>query len=369
MIEEYSFGSWIRRRRKALDLTQQELARLINCSLSTIVKIESDQRRPSRQIAELLAEHLNIPKDQWEPFVKIARGLKSVDHIPVFPVPLEPFPESSTGKATSRLPVPPNPLVGRKHELAEVMRLIALPECRLLTIAGPGGVGKTRLALQVVHEIKATNPSPFPDGFCFVPLAPVSAIEFIPKAIAGAINFDLSGPLKPEDQLLIYLHNKRLLLFLDNFEHLLEGTQTLTRILERTPGVKILTTSRERLNVTGEWVFDLHGLPIPPIEEDVNPEEYSAAKLFLNRAQQARTNFLLKIEERPIVAQICKMLDGMPLGIELAAAWVRTLPLSEIAAEIARDLDFLATAAREIPERHRSLRVVFIHSWNLVLPA
>jgi len=369
MIEDYSFGSWIRRRRKALDLTQQELAHRVNCSLSTIGKIESDQRRPSRQIAKLLAEQLGIPKNQWELFLKVARGLKPVDQISPVPIHLEPLLQTSAGKATCLLPVPPTPLVGRKHELAEIKSLLTTPECRLLTIAGPGGVGKTRLALQVAHDLNATHPPPFPDGVCFVSLASVRATEYIPKAIAGVIRFDLSGPLNPEDQLLNYLQKRTMLLLVDNAEHLLEGTKTFTRILERAPGAKFLVTSRERLNLMSEWVFDLHGLPVPPLDTDEGLEEYSAAKLFLTRVQQAQTAFLIQEEDRPVVAQICRILDGNPLGIELAAAWVRILPLGEITAEITHDLDFLTTSARDIPERHRSLRVVFDHSWNLLTPA
>lgn len=368
MIEEYSFGSWIRRQRKALDLTQQELARRVNCSLSTIVKIEGDQRRPSHQIAELLAMHLSIPENQRELFLKVARGLKSIDQMSLLPMHLEHLLQTTPGKATCILPVLPTPLVGRKNELAELIRLLTLPECRLLTIVGPGGVGKTRLALQVAHDLTSTKPPSFPDGLCFVSLASVMAIEFIPKAIAGAIGFELSGPLKPEDQLLNYLQKRRMLLLVDNTEHLLAGIETFTRILEKAPGVKLLVTSRERLNLRSEWVFDLQGLLAPPLDMDKEPENYSAAKLFLYRAQQTQIDFLLQEEDRPAVAQICRMLDGLPLGIEMAAAWVRTLPLSEIAAEIAQDLDFLTTSARDIPERHRSLRVVFDYSWNLLTP-
>lgn len=367
-MDEYSFGAWIRRRRKGLDLTQQELARKINCSLSTIVKIESDQRRPSQQIAALLAEHLSIPKNQWELFVRVARGLKPIDQVSPVPIHLDPLFQKTAGKATCKLPAPPTPLVGRKHELTEVMRLVTLPECRLLTVTGPGGVGKTRLALQIAHDLMVIDPSSFPDGVCFVPLASIMRKENLPKAIAGAIGFNLSGPLSPEDQLLNYLQRKSLLLLLDNAEHLLDGAEVFIRILEHAPGVKLLVTSRECLNVRSEYIFDLHGLSYPPIDADVDLEEYSAVKLFLNRAQQAQTNFFLKREDRPVIAQICRMLDGNPLGIELAVAWVRTLPLSEIATEISRDLDFLMTSARDIPERHRSLRVVFDHSWNLLSP-
>jgi predicted ATPase/transcriptional regulator with XRE-family HTH domain len=365
-VDEYSFGSWLRRRRRALDLTQAELARRVSCSLSTIVKIESDQRRPSRQVAELLAHHLSIPENQVGLFLKVARGQKPVDQMPPLPVPQEPLLPTVAGQATCALPVPPTPLVGRKPELGEIIHLLTLPDCRLLTIAGLGGIGKTRLALQVVQDLGAASPSHFPDGICFVSLASIVAIENIPKAIAGAVGFDLSGPLSPEDQLLGYFQKKRVLLLLDNAEHLLEGAGAFARILENAPGVKLLVTSRERLNLRSEWVFDLQGLPVPPLDADEELEEYSAAKLFLERARQVQYNFSLQEKDRPVVARICRMLDGIPLGIELAAAWVRTLPLGEIAAEIARDLDFLTTSARDVPERQRSLRVVFDHSWNLL---
>jgi predicted ATPase/transcriptional regulator with XRE-family HTH domain len=364
MIEEYSFGAWVRRRRKGLDLTQQELAHRINCSLSTIVKIESDQRRPSRQIAELLAKHLSIPENQRELFFKVARGLKPVDQLWPFSIPLESLLKTTSGRTTCNLPSPTNPLVGRKHELAEIVGLITNSECRLLTIVGLGGVGKTRLALQVAHDLSDANSSPFSDGLCFVPLASVISTQNIPKAIAGAIGFDISGPLSPENQLLNYLNNRTMLLVLDNVEHLLDGVEFFSKILERAPRVKLLVTSRERLNLSCEWVFDLHGLPVPPSDMDKELENYSAARLFLDRVQQAKTRFSLRREDRPVVGQICRMLDGIPLGIELAAAWVRTLPLCEIAAEITNDLDFLTSSARDIPERHRSLRVVFDHSWN-----
>jgi len=369
MMEEFSFGAWIRRRRKAMDLTQQELARRINCSLSTIVKIESDQRRPSHQVAELLAKHLDIPESQAELFLKVARGLKAVDQMAPLPISGEPLLQTIVRSATHSFPKPTNPLIGRKPELKEILRLLGLPECRLLTIAGQGGVGKTRLAVQVGEDLSAANPPPFPEGIWFVSLAPITTTDNIPKAISQAIGFNLAGPLTPEVQLLNYLQEKTLLLLLDNAEHLLEGAEIFAKILEGAPGVKLLVTSRERLNLKSEWIIDLQGLPVPPLDAHEGSEEYSAVKLFLDRVRQVQNDFSLQEEDGPVVDHICRMLDGIPLGIELAAAWVRTLPLGEIAAEIAHDLDFLTTSARDRPERHRSLRVVFDHSWSLLLPA
>ena len=352
-----------------MDLTQRELASRINCSLSTIVKIESDQRRPSRQIAELLAEHLSIPENQMELFLKVARRLKPVDQLLLSPIHVEPLPQTTSRKVTYGFPKPTTPLVGRKPELMEILRLLTNNECRLLTIAGQGGVGKTRLALEIGEDLCTTSPPPFPEGIFFVPLASLTSTENIPKAIARAIGFDLSGPLSPEDQLHNYLKEKKLLILVDNAEHLLAGVELFVRILERAPKVKLLVTSRERLNLRSEWVLDLQGLPVPPRDTDVELVKFSAAKLFLDRALQVKNDFLLQEKDRPVVAEICQMLDGIPLGIELAAAWARTLPLDEIAAEIARDLDFLTTSAMDIPERHRSLRVVFDHSWSLLSSA
>jgi predicted ATPase len=246
--------------------------------------------------------------------------------------------------------------------LAELSHLIVQPDCHLLTIIGPGGVGKTQLALTVA----AACDRAFLHGVCFVPLAPLTTSEFIVPAIAHALNFSTSGPAEPKTQLLNYLHEKELLLVLDNLEHLLSDISMLAEILRSTLRVKLLATSRERLNLQGEWVFELHSLPTPTLGQTEEIEKISAVQLFLNAAQRQRFGFTLTEQNREDVARICRLVDGMPLGLELAAAWTHVLSCQEIANEIEGSLDFLTVPARDRPERHRSLRAVFDHSWRLL---
>ena len=355
---DYSFGSWIKRRRKALDLSQQDLARRVGCSVSAVFKIEADLRRPSRQIAELLAEHLDIPVEQRPLFLKVARREKMVENLEGLPVPLEPL----AAPPDSNLPLALTPLVGREHELELVLQQLHEPHCRLLTLTGLGGVGKTRLALEASQQLREA----FSDGVYFVSLAGISAPEFILPAIADALRFAFSGSGSQKVQLLNYLREKDVLLVLDNLEHLLAGVGLLAEILQQSRRVKFLVTSREQLHLQAEWSIEVQGLPVPHGAQENNLESSSAALLFLQRARQARLGFELAAEERPAVMRICQLVDGLPLGIELAAAWVRALSCQEIAREIENSLDFLKASARDIPERHRSLRAALDHSWNLL---
>ncbi|HJR80217.1 MAG TPA: helix-turn-helix domain-containing protein, partial [Anaerolineales bacterium] len=217
----YSLGTWIKRRRKALDLTQQELARRVGCSTSLIFKIESDERRPSRQIAQLLAEYLEIPPDQRSLFLKVARQEKTVDHLePVLPLST-PQLSPASDRVKTGLPLPLTSLIGREHELRMVIQQVQNPACRLLTLTGPGGVGKTRLALEVAHHLQDT----FRDGVCFVSLVGTGDSEFVIPAIADALGFSFSGAIELKSQLFNFLRGKHMLLVLDNLEHLLSGIE------------------------------------------------------------------------------------------------------------------------------------------------
>ena len=264
------------------------------------------------------------------------------------------------------LPPQPTPFVGREEELRELRLLLANPECRLLTLIGPPGIGKTRLALQAAAQAGGH----FLHGVCFVPLAALPSPAFLASAIAEALPFSLHGQDDPKEQLLNYLREKELLLVLDGFEHVLEGADLVVEILENAPDVKLLITSRERLHLRWEWLFEVEGLRYPDFEirnpqSAIRDPQWSALQLFLQIARRTNPHVSLEDEVSHVVS-ICRLVEGMPLGIELAAAWVRRFPCEVIAREITHTLDFLSTSLQDMPGRHRSLRAAFDHSWSLL---
>jgi predicted ATPase/DNA-binding SARP family transcriptional activator/tetratricopeptide (TPR) repeat protein len=261
------------------------------------------------------------------------------------------------------LPPASTRFVGRESEIAELAEWLAAPDCRLITLAGSGGVGKSRLALRVLEEHRGL----FAHGVAFVPLNAVTSSEFVAYAIAGALRFSLQSPRAPDEQLLNYLREKEMLLALDNFEHLLPDCALIEQILNRAPGVILLATSRERLNLREERVYRLEGLTYPNTDEpDPDVESYSAVALFTHCAQRVDRRFTLDAHTRPDVLRICRLVEGIPLALELAAAWVDTRACSNIAAEIAANSDALTTTLRNVDPRHRSLRASFEYSWKLL---
>jgi predicted ATPase len=213
----------------------------------------------------------------------------------------------------------------------------------------------------------------FADGVFYISLATVSAPEFVHPAIASALGFQPHDPGPEPNRFLNYLRARRMLVVLDNVEHLLAGAEVFLDLLQWAPGVKILAISRERMNLQGEWIFEIQGLPVPLNSQVEGLENYSSVALFLQSARRARPDFTLEAgsdQERKDLAdsvvRICRAVEGMPLAVELAAAWVRVMSTREIAHEIERNLDFLTTTARNIPERHRSLRAAFDHSWKML---
>jgi predicted ATPase len=288
-------------------------------------------------------------------------GVQSLSQSPrllVAPAPRHNFPAQTTL------------LIGRETELVELGTSLENPACRLVTIVGPGGIGKTRLALAAATEQALT----FTHGAAFVPLAAISSATFLAPAIMTALDVALQGQRDPRDQLLEYLREKELLLLLDNFEQLLapdlreeeSGAVLLTDMLQRAPRVTLLVTSRERLALEGEWVFDLAGLSYPLDDPIDGVEAYESVQLFLQRAGQVRRQFALVEGEARAVARICRLVEGLPLAIKLAAAGLRTRSCAAIADAIERNLSVLATGLRAVPERHRSMWATFEHSWRLL---
>jgi predicted ATPase/DNA-binding XRE family transcriptional regulator len=358
------FGEWLRQRRDGLGLTRKEFAKCVGCSVSTLRKIENDERRPSGQIAELMANCLDIPKSDHSTFVRVARGELNVDRLP--PVSKLIASPNISPASKMNLPVLPTPLIGRQREVDEIAQLLRDPQCRLLTLVGPGGIGKTRLAIETASRVQ----DDFADGVYFVPLAAVNSTRFVVPMIADAIDFTFQGAnsIDPKKQLFGYLKGKQILLLIDNLEQLLadSGIELLADLLANAPQVKLLATSRESLGLQGEWVFEVKGLPIPDSGQGKESVQNTSVELFLQRARRVHVGFNMMAEDYPAILRICQMVEGMPLGIELAAAWVRTLTCEEIADQIERGLDFLNLSARDLPARHRSMRAVFDHSWKLL---
>jgi predicted ATPase/DNA-binding SARP family transcriptional activator len=273
-----------------------------------------------------------------------------------------PLPAPAPSTPRPNLPAQLTPFVGRAAELAQVRERLRDPACRLLTLTGAGGIGKTRLAL----EAAADRLHDYGHGAFHVRLAGVRSAEAIVPTIAQAIGFSFYEGGEPRQQLLQYLRQKRMLLIVDNYEHMLDGVDVVADILHAAPGVTLLVTSRTRLGLQGEHLFPVGGLAYPEKGTyDIAEGQYDAVDLFLAAARRACPGFVLAGQEQH-VARICRLVGGMPLGILLAAAWAEMLPSAEIADRIGEGIDFLESDWRDVPERHRSIRAVFDHSWCLL---
>ncbi|WP_185974673.1 ATP-binding protein [Deinococcus detaillensis] len=265
------------------------------------------------------------------------------------------------------LPMRPGPCIGRDMEIAEITVYLSRPECRMLTLTGPGGIGKTRLALEAAH-LAAEEAS---ECVCFVRLEALTTSAQIVPAVAEALRLPLAGPADAAEQVTRVFADNQTLLVLDNFEHLLDGAGVVLTLLQACPRLRLLITSRESLDLEPEWLVPINGLDCPDAgtTDHTTGQYYDAVLMFLDRARRTWPAFAPGPAEFPHLATICQLVGGSPLGLELAAAWVRFLPLHEIVVELQQNLDFLDSARRGVNERHRSLRGVFTHSWRLLSPA
>lgn len=388
---DYLFGQTILTLRTAIGLTQANFGELIGVSRRAVGAWEAGNKYPKAEhLQELIAlavKHHAFPngreaeeiRDLWQAahqkVLLDETWLAEILHQSQLPAP--PFPavvrSQINGHHTTIRPLPsqPTPFIGRETELTAIADILSNPACCLLSLVGPGGIGKTRLALEVaVQQMGA-----FRDGVAFVSLAPVNTPNQIVPAIGNALNLTFMGKSDTTSQLLDHLRPRHMLLLLNNFEHLLEGIGLISDILSHAPHIKLLVTSRERLNLRSEWLFNVEGLSYPapshrhePFEQQnpANLTNYSAIQLFIQRIKQIQPEFPLTQLHLEAIGDICQQVAGMPLAIELAAACVPTLPLAEIEQQIRSNLNILATTLHDVPVRHRSLRAVFDHSWNLL---
>jgi predicted ATPase/DNA-binding SARP family transcriptional activator len=263
------------------------------------------------------------------------------------------------------IPLPQTSFIGREEELAQIYRMIHDPKCRLLSLIGPGGIGKTRLALRVITQCYHS----FVDGSYFIPLEGITSPDYLVHTIANNIHFaidTLATQLDAKYQLMDFLKNRSMFLVLDGFEHLISGVGLVSEMINQAAHVKVLVTSRQRLDLLGEWVLPVTGLPVPQEVKLGKSNQSNALSLFTERARQANLSFSLFEADRESALQICQMVEGMPLAIELAAAWTGVLSLGEIANEIQENLDFLSSSKADIEQKHHSLRAAIDSSWLLL---
>jgi predicted ATPase/DNA-binding XRE family transcriptional regulator len=343
------FGAWLKQRRKSLDLTQAELARRLSCTTSLLQKIESGERRPSRQVAELLAEVLDIAPDKRAAFVDFARSAHAA------------FPFHSP----TNLPVPPTPLIGRDRDVAAIEERLLRDETRLLTLVGPPGIGKTRLSLAVAGEVRDR----FDDGVFFIGLASITDPDLVAPTIATILGLKGTTNQAPFDRLVNYLRDKLLLLVLDNFEQVIDAASVVSQLLGACPLLKLLVTSRMALRVRAERQFAVPPLALPDLNQLLPAETLArtpAIALFIDRAEAVNPGFVLTADNATAVATICHRLDGLPLAIELIAARAVILSPPELLERLHGNLLLRSNGPRDIEMRQKTLFNAIDWSYHLL---
>ncbi len=368
MQEQHSFGSWLRLKRKAFDLTREALADRVGCSVSMIRKLEEEERRPSAQIAGLLAEIFKIPLTERTAFLRFARGdWSSTPSLGDEEAPWRISTHTAIAqRSRSNVPATFTSLIGRDKDITAIHDYLTNPDIRLVTLIGAPGIGKTRLSIASASR----SLDEFSDGVFFVVLSPLDQPSLIPSAISQALGYIEKNNLSPEEHLIEGIGNKRMLLVLDNCEHLIEDVARLaSSLLSACSRLKILTTSREALGIPGEWLYSVPALDMPKEYSIIDVEtvsEFPALALFAERARAARSDFALNPENIRAVVSICSQLDGLPLAIELIAARVKTLSIEQIAARLDDRFALLTSGSRIAASRQQTLRAALDWSYELL---
>jgi predicted ATPase/DNA-binding XRE family transcriptional regulator len=354
MQDEISFGHWLRKQRRTLDLTRQAFANQVGCAEVTLRRIEAGTLRPSKELANILLEKLSIPEVQRPQWISFARGLTGI-----------PTQTSlSSKKQKSNLSAPLTSFIGREKEQADVIRLLG--KRRLVTLTGSGGVGKSRLSVKVGEQILEN----YADGVWFVEMASLSDPAQLAQTVTALFGIASQADIPHAELLVNFLRPKSLLLILDNCEHLVDGCAQFTDLLlKNSPGLKILASSREPISVVGEALYRVPSLGLPVLQQLPTLDhlrEFEAIRLFEERAQLAQFDFSVTLENAASVAQICQRLDGIPLAIELAAAKAGILSIEQIAYQLDKSFNVLTDGSRTALPRHYTLRASMDWSWGLL---
>jgi predicted ATPase/transcriptional regulator with XRE-family HTH domain len=349
-----TFGELLRQRRTAAGLTQEELAERAGLSVRGLGYLEKDARRPYRDTVRRLADALHLDEPERTAFEAAAQSAS-------------PILGEAGATDFQALPSPPTPLIGRAEEVATAMRMLDHVDVRLLTLTGPGGVGKTRLALQVASDLRST----LRDGVVWVDLAPLTDPQFLMPTIAQALGVHEAAGQNMSLHLQAALGGRQILLVLDNFEHLLAAAPHLADLVAACPRLRVLVTSRAALRVRAEYVLPVPPLAVPDLERLPSVESLTqvpAVGLFVQRARAVAPAFALTPATARAVAEICLRLDGLPLALELAAARVRVLPPMALLRRLESRLALASRGARDVPLRQQTLRATIEWSYNLLEP-